>query len=211
MQSERVFNTFGRDLHRKYTDTPERVGRTQIGKLGSQLGKPILRQKQTYPTDIWSCSGSTPLLICQTQKQRQAGEGAQYPVAQSAHVPVAQILVQQLFCIAKQNLQLGAGAARMFTFCVDAGRNGSHHSSQQKYNVYSNKHQDQSKRTNYLMLIFCSTGSALSAVHSSIDPSYSLASLLPIISELANQPRLAQWPLLQKDISLPVVGTLAAA
>ncbi len=59
------------------------------------------------------------------------------------------------------------------------------------------------------MLILVSVGKP-AMVHANIDPSYILASLLPRISDDANQPIEAQCPVLQKVIWGPVVGTFTA-
>ncbi len=54
-------------------------------------------------------------------------------------------------------------------------------------------------------------GAAASADHSTMEPSYKRASLLPSNSWETNQPSEAQWPVLQKLICAPLVGTTAAA
>ena len=60
-----------------------------------------------------------------------------------------------------------------------------------------------------LSLTFCSMPPPLSRVHSTIEPSYMRAFLLPSSSLETNQPTEAQWPVLQKLICSPLVGTLA--
>ncbi len=69
--------------------------------------------------------------------------------------------------------------------------------------------QEETRQHVYCSLTFCSIEPPLSMVHSTIEPSYRRAFLLPISSLETNQPTDAQWPVLQKLIWSPLAGTLA--
>ncbi len=92
--------------------------------------------------------------------------------------------------VAEHDRQLGAEAPLVLT--LRRGRGGTHRSGREG--------EGETQLHGQFSLTFCSMPPPLSSVHSSIEPSYRRAFLLPINSLETNQPTEAQWPVLQKLI-----------
>lgn len=145
------------------------------------------------------CGNGAGLGAGATQQQGKRGKRAGQAGAQAFAVERQFAGRLDAAHVARHHRQLGGEAP--LVLALRRGRGGKHRSGREG--------EDAKQAHGQLSLTFCSMAPPLSMVHSTIEPSYMRAFLLPISSLETNQPTEAQWPVLQKLICSPLVGTPA--